>query len=61
MDQKANAPPTILTAEDVAKIFLVDVRTVYRMARNGEIPCIHFGRSIRFSSEELDSWMHRHE
>lgn len=31
--------------------------TIYRMAREGRIPAVRHGRSIRFDPEVLDRWM----
>ena len=44
----------LLTAEDVrAMLNLKSVRTVYRHARAGEIPCYRRGTAIRFKQDEV--------
>lgn len=39
----------ILTASELASLLKIDVRTIYRLARQGAIPGIKFGGSWRFS------------
>ena len=43
-----------LTIKEVAKRMRVNERTVYRMAKKGQIPAFKFGKSWRIGSVKLD-------
>ena len=43
----------VLTVEEVANYLRIDIRTVYRLAKRGDIPCIKIGRQWRFNREDI--------
>ena len=43
-----------VTAREVAKHLGVTEKTVYKWARQGEIPCRRFGRTVKFSIEDIE-------
>ena len=47
----------ILTPKEAAQYLSVHVRTIYRLAKNGDIPCRKVGGSWRFKKESLDRWL----
>jgi excisionase family DNA binding protein len=47
----------IMTPREAAEYLSVHVRTIYRLAKNGEIPCRKVGGSWRFKKEALDDWL----
>ena len=47
----------ILTPREAAQYLSVHVRTIYRLAKNGEIPGRKVGGSWRFKKETLDRWL----
>ncbi|WP_029423471.1 helix-turn-helix domain-containing protein [Alicyclobacillus macrosporangiidus] len=47
----------LLTAQEVSKILGFKEHAVYRMAREGILPVVHIGRSIRFDPEKLRAWI----
>jgi len=47
----------IMTPREAAGYLSVHVRTIYRLAKNGEIPCRKVGGSWRFKKEALDDWL----
>ena len=47
----------ILTPREAAEYLSVHVRTIYRLAKNGEIPCRKVGGSWRFKKDLLDEWL----
>lgn len=56
----ANPSPTTPLAIDVreaARLLSVCAETVARMARRGEIPHFHVGRSLRFSVDALRQYV----
>ena len=44
-----------VTAKEVAEHLGVTEKTVYKWARQGEIPCRRFGRTVKFSIEDIDA------
>ncbi len=47
----------IMTPREAAEYLSIHVRTVYRLAKNGEIPGRKIGGSWRFKKEALDQWL----
>jgi excisionase family DNA binding protein len=47
----------IMTPRDAAEYLSVHVRTIYRLAKNGEIPGRKIGGSWRFKRHALDKWL----
>ena len=46
----------IMTPREAAEYLSVHVRTIYRLANSGEIPCRKVGGSWRFKKDVLDEW-----
>ena len=44
-----------VTAKEVAEHLGVTEKTVYKWAREGEIPCRRFGRTVKFSIEDIEN------
>ncbi|ODS36567.1 MAG: hypothetical protein A7315_01805 [Candidatus Altiarchaeales archaeon WOR_SM1_79] len=44
----------VLTVQEVADYLRIDIRTVYRLAKRGDIPCKKIGRQWRFNREEIE-------
>jgi excisionase family DNA binding protein len=47
----------IMTPREAAEYLSVHVRTIYRLAKNGNIPGRKVGGSWRFKKEALDDWL----
>jgi excisionase family DNA binding protein len=47
----------ILTPREAAEYLSVHVRTIYRLAKSGEIPGRKVGGSWRFKKDILDEWL----
>ncbi len=47
----------ILTPRQAAEYLSVHVRTIYRLAKHGEIPGRKVGGSWRFKKEIIDQWL----
>ncbi len=45
-----------LTAEETAGYLKVDIMTIYRLAKEGEIPASKVGHQWRFNKTEIDGW-----
>ncbi len=51
--RKTTSAPTYVTAEEFAVATQLNVHTIWRLVRQGEIRAEHFGRSVRIPVEEL--------
>lgn len=47
----------VMTPREAADYLSVHVRTIYRLAKNGEIPGRKIGGSWRFKKDALDEWL----
>ena len=47
----------VMTPREAAQYLSVHVRTIYRLARDGEIPGRKVGGSWRFKKDTLDQWL----
>ena len=47
----------IMTPREAAEYLCIHVRTIYRLAKNGEIPGRKVGGSWRFKKGALDEWL----
>ena len=45
--------PDALTAEETAQLLRINVKTVYKLIREGSLPSVKVGRSFRISKTEL--------
>ncbi len=48
---------SFLTTEQVVDYLQVDVRTVYRLIRDGRLPAVRVGRQWRFRKHDIDAWL----
>ena len=48
---------TFLTTEEVLEYLNVNLRTVYRLIKAGNIPAVRVGRQWRFRKRDIDSWL----
>ena len=47
----------LLTAEEIAKILRVRKDNVYRMVREGILPAVHIGKTVRIDAEKFQKWI----
>jgi excisionase family DNA binding protein len=47
----------VLSAEDVAELLGIDVKTVYDHANRGRLPCRRLGRRILFGRRAILAWL----
>jgi len=55
--QSAIQTKEILTPREAAEYLSIHVRTIYRLAKNRDIPCRKIGGSWRFKKDALDEWV----
>ena len=48
---------TALTVKQVAELLSVNERTVYRMAKSGELPAFKVSGSWRFMEDDIRQWI----
>jgi excisionase family DNA binding protein len=53
--------PSIMTLEEVAKYLRVHKSTIYRMAREGNIPSSKVANQWRFRKARIDEWLMEQE
>ena len=51
--------PLLLTEREAAKALAVSPRKLWDLRMNGEIPCVRFGRSVRYHPADLQAWIAR--
>jgi excisionase family DNA binding protein len=49
--------PLLLTANEVGEALRLSRAMAYRLLRDGTIPTVRVGRSVRVSSERLRAWV----
>lgn len=47
----------LLTADQVAEVLGMRTDFIYRLAREGRIPHLRFGRTLRFRAEAVEVWI----
>ena len=54
----APAPQTLLLKPvDAAATLSISPRTLWALTDRGEIPCIRFGRAVRYDPRDLMAWI----
>ncbi len=56
----ADAPPDLLTAEQVINALLVDAE-LRRAAATCVLPAVRWGSTWRFKKADLEKWIHLHQ
>ncbi|MBI4972873.1 MAG: helix-turn-helix domain-containing protein [Candidatus Omnitrophica bacterium] len=51
----------ILTAEDICRYLKIPRSSLYKLAREKEIPSFRVGRHWRFKKEKIEKWVERQE
>jgi excisionase family DNA binding protein len=46
----------LLDSNEAAELLKIHPKTLQRMARRGEVPCIQIGKLWRFRGSELNAW-----
>jgi len=58
MDKSSGSQPKeVLTPREAADYLNIHVRTIYRLAKRGDIPGRKIGGSWRFKKDVLDEWL----
>lgn len=54
---RSNHEALLLTLSETARLLQLSPRTVWQWAKDGKLPCIRFGRVLRFPRRELEEWL----
>jgi excisionase family DNA binding protein len=49
----------LLTPDQLAARWQVPVMHVYRLAREGKLPCVRLGKYVRFRAATIEAWEER--
>lgn len=55
----SDSPDEVLTIEDLATYLKIAKSTLYKLVREGKIPCQKIGRHWRFRKPAIDLWLER--
>ena len=50
-------PGDVLTIEDLSDYLKIPKSTLYKLVREGKVPCQKVGRHWRFRKEAIDRWL----
>lgn len=50
----------LITINEAVRLLALGRSTIYGLIRDGEIPVVKIGRSIRFVRKDLEEWAKRH-
>ncbi|HPU29087.1 MAG TPA: helix-turn-helix domain-containing protein [Syntrophorhabdaceae bacterium] len=49
----------VLTVKQVAEFFQMDERTIYKLAKQGDIPSFKVSNQWRFLKKDIESWVEK--
>ncbi len=52
-----NTPGAVLTIDELSDYLKISKSTLYKLVREGKIPCQKIGRHWRFRKEAIDRWL----
>jgi len=50
-------PPAVLNIDELSDYLKISKSTLYKLVREGKIPCQKVGRHWRFRKETIDLWL----
>lgn len=50
-------PVLLMTARDASRSLAISERQLWQRTKDGEIPCVRIGRSVRYSPADLQAWI----
>ena len=50
----------LMTTKQVADYLQLHIITVYQWSREGKLPTLRLGKTIRFRKSEIDAWIDSH-
>ncbi len=56
-----DASPLLVNMQEAARLLGLSRRTVWSLARGGQLPCVRIRRRVLFSPDSLRAWLRTHE
>lgn len=57
MNKNSPVPRLLLSAREAAEALSISPRKLWSLTNTGEIPCVRFGRSVRYDPRDLVEWI----
>ncbi len=51
--------PLLLRPPEAARVLAISERTLWQLTRDGVIPCVRIGRSVRYDPRDLVEWIQK--
>jgi excisionase family DNA binding protein len=51
----------LIIPREAAKALAISERTLWQLTKDGVIPCVRIGRSVRYDLRDLQAWIDRHK
>jgi len=51
----------LMTSPEVARILSISERSLWQLTRDGVLPCVRIGRSVRYTARSLEEWIRSRE
>jgi excisionase family DNA binding protein len=51
----------LIIPREAAKALAISERTLWQLTKDGAIPCVRIGRSVRYDLRDLRGWIDRHK
>jgi excisionase family DNA binding protein len=55
--QTADSVDRLLTVQEAAKILTISPRHLWKLMKQGELPAIKMGRSVRYAQADIDAFI----
>jgi len=55
--EATTAPEPVIDSDEAAKFLNINLKTLQKMAHNGELPAYRLGKLWRFRISDLDGWL----
>jgi excisionase family DNA binding protein len=52
-----NPDPLLLTVRQAARALALCDKTLHELTKRGELPCIRYGRAVRYDVADLRAWI----
>lgn len=59
MSETTTTDTRLMTYQDAAKVLCVTDRTVWQLVKDGHLPAVRFGRSVRIDPADLREFINR--
>jgi excisionase family DNA binding protein len=59
MNETSPNKQLLIISREAAKALAISERTLWQLTKDGVIPCVRIGRSVRYSPADLQAWIDR--